>query len=55
MPVLVVQGEHDRFGTPPAAPGRSVVVVRGDHGLKQDTAAVAAAAREWLVELLADG
>lgn len=48
VPVLVVQGERDRFGVPPSAPGRSVVVVRGDHGLKSDTAAVGAAVGEWL-------
>ena len=53
VPVLVVQGEHDRFGIPPAGPSRTVAVVPGDHGLKKDTAAVAAAARDWLVELLA--
>jgi predicted alpha/beta-hydrolase family hydrolase len=52
VPVLVVQGEHDRFGIPPEAPSRKVVVVRGDHGLKSDLPAVAAAAREWLLELL---
>ena len=52
--MLVVQGEHDRFGIPPAAPGRTVAVVPGDHGLKKDTAAVAAAARNWLLELFRD-
>ena len=52
VPVLVVQGEHDRFGIPPAAPSRAVAVVPGDHGLKKDTAAVAAAARDWLLEPL---
>jgi predicted alpha/beta-hydrolase family hydrolase len=55
VPVLVVQGEHDRFGIPPAGPSRTVAVVRGDHGLKKDTAAVAAAARGWLLELFTDG
>jgi hypothetical protein len=53
VPVLVVQGEHDRFGMPPASPSRTVDVVPGDHGLKKDTAAVAAAARDWLLQLLA--
>src|SRR5262249_10049602 len=48
VPVLVVQGESDRFGMPPAGPGREVVKVRGDHGLKADTGAVAAAVRAWL-------
>jgi uncharacterized protein len=52
VPVLVVQGEHDRFGIPAAGPSRTVAVVAGDHGLKKDTGAVAAAARDWLAELL---
>lgn len=46
--VLVVQGERDRFGIPPAAPGRDVVVVRGDHGLRTDVVAVATAVGAWL-------
>jgi predicted alpha/beta-hydrolase family hydrolase len=49
VPVLVVQGERDPFGMPPAGPGRTVVVVPGDHALRS-TAAVAAAASEWLAE-----
>ena len=53
VPVLVVQGEHDRFGIPPPAPGRSVVVVGGDHALRKDAGAIAAAARDWLRELFA--
>lgn len=48
VPVLVVQGERDQFGIPPAAPDRTVAVVPGDHGLKADTDAVAAAVGEWL-------
>ena len=48
VPVLVVQGERDPFGIPPAAPGRTVALVPGDHGLKADLGAVAAAARSWL-------
>ena len=39
--VLVVQGASDRFGIPEPAGARSVVVVRGDHGLKSDLPAVA--------------
>ncbi len=50
-PVLVVQGATDRFGTPPAAPGREVVTVRGDHALRGDRAAIAAAVRAWLERL----
>jgi predicted alpha/beta-hydrolase family hydrolase len=48
LPVLLVQGESDRFGMPPAGPQRQVVKVRGDHGLKADTDAVGAAVRGWL-------
>ena len=48
VPVLVVQGESDPFGMPPPAPGRRVVAVPGNHGLKGDLAALAAAVREFL-------
>ena len=54
VPTLVIQGERDPFGMPPAASGRTVVRVQGDHGLKSDLAAVGAAAREWLEELNSD-
>lgn len=52
VPVLVVQGENDRFGVPDPTPGRQVVVVAGDHGLKKDLAAVGAAVRDWLPGVL---
>ncbi|MGH3036544.1 MAG: alpha/beta family hydrolase, partial [Gaiellaceae bacterium] len=48
VPVLVVQGERDRFGMPPATAGRTVVAVAGDHSLRKDLDAVAAAVRAWL-------
>jgi predicted alpha/beta-hydrolase family hydrolase len=48
VPALVVQGTSDPFGMPPAAPGRTVVEVRGDHGLKADAGAVRDAVRDWL-------
>jgi uncharacterized protein len=48
VPTLVVQGERDPFGMPPAGKRRTVVPVPGDHGLKTDLAAVAAAVRAWL-------
>ena len=48
VPVLVVQGENDRFGMPPPGPRREVAKVPGDHGLKKDPEAVTAAVREWL-------
>lgn len=53
VPVLVVQGERDPFGVPPPAPSRRVVVVRGDHGLKADRAALQEAVAAFLGELLA--
>ena len=53
VPVLVVQGDRDPFGLPPAAPGRTVVEVAGTHRLSSDLEGVAAAARTWLSELLA--
>jgi predicted alpha/beta-hydrolase family hydrolase len=52
VPVLVVQGERDPFGLPPAAPGREVVVVAGDHALRGDLAAVRAAIGAWLATRL---
>jgi len=52
VPVLVVQGERDPFGMPPPGPLRTVVPVPGDHGLKADLDAVAAAARSWLAGAL---
>jgi predicted alpha/beta-hydrolase family hydrolase len=51
VPTLVVQGERDRFGMPPAGPSREVAKVPGDHGLKNDVDAVAAAVRGWLSRL----
>jgi uncharacterized protein len=52
VPVLVVQGERDPFGMPPAGARRTVVQVPGDHGLKADPEAVAAAVRDWLRQVL---
>jgi uncharacterized protein len=48
VPTLIVQGERDRFGIPPASSRRTVVEVPGDHGLKKDLDAVADAVRGWL-------
>jgi predicted alpha/beta-hydrolase family hydrolase len=53
VPMLVVQGERDQFGMPPAAKQRTVVQVPGDHGLKKDLDAVATAVRTWLPGVLA--
>ena len=52
VPVLVIQGERDQFGMPPEGRSREVVRVAGDHGLKADRAAIAAAASRWLDELV---
>jgi predicted alpha/beta-hydrolase family hydrolase len=48
VPVLVVQGERDRFGMPPPGRHREVVQVAGDHSLRSDPQAVAAAVAAWL-------
>lgn len=48
VPTLVVQGDRDRFGMPPAAPGRTIAVVPGDHSLKPDQHAIATAVGDWL-------
>jgi uncharacterized protein len=55
VPTLVVQGERDPFGIPPAAELRTVVVVASDHSLKGGVDAVAAAARDWLVGVIEPG
>lgn len=48
VPTLVVQGERDAFGIPPAAANRRVVLVPGDHSLRSAAAQVRAAVGEWL-------
>lgn len=52
VPTLVVQGARDRFGIPPATARRTVVQVPGDHSLRTDLEAVAAAVRAWLPGLV---
>ena len=47
-PVLIVQGESDPFGMPPAAPGREVVTVPGNHSLTSDLEALGEAVTRWL-------
>ncbi len=54
VPTLVVQGERDPFGIPPPGPFREVVTVPGDHGLKADLEAVAAAVQAWLATVVAE-
>jgi predicted alpha/beta-hydrolase family hydrolase len=53
VPTLVVQGARDRFGTPPATARRTVVQVPGDHSLRTDVQAVAAAVGPWLRRVVA--
>ena len=55
VPVLIVQGESDPFGMPPEAPGREVVRLRGNHGLKSDRAGLRAAVAGWLERRLTEG
>jgi uncharacterized protein len=52
VPTLVVQGERDAFGLPPATRSRTVARVRGDHSLKSDVAAVREAVAAWLAVLV---
>jgi len=54
VPTLVVQGARDPFGIPPAGQRRVVVQVAGDHSLRTDLAAVAAAVRAWLPVVLGE-
>lgn len=50
VPVLVVQGVNDRFGMVDDGPGRIVLRVAGDHGLRRDVMGIAAAVATWLSE-----
>lgn len=52
VPTLVVQGDRDPFGVPPAAAMRAVVRVAGDHSLRAAAPAVGTAVEAWLTELL---
>jgi predicted alpha/beta-hydrolase family hydrolase len=54
VPVLVVQGDRDPFGMPPAGPGRSIVVIAGaDHSLKKEVAATAQAVVDFVTSTAA--
>jgi predicted alpha/beta-hydrolase family hydrolase len=48
VPVLIVQGESDQFGRPEPGERREVVLIRGNHGLKADHAALREAVTAWL-------
>jgi uncharacterized protein len=52
VPVLIVQGESDPFGMPPAAPDREVVTMPGNHSLRGDLGTLENAVREWLPRVL---
>jgi len=52
VPTLVVQGASDPFGMPPAAAGREVVTVPGNHSLTGDLPALRAAVGRFLAEVL---
>jgi predicted alpha/beta-hydrolase family hydrolase len=51
VPTLVVQGERDPFGIPPAGALREVALVPGDHGLRTGLDAVADAVDGWLARV----
>ena len=52
VPVLILQGDRDPFGMPPDAPGREIVVLSGDHGLKKEHARLREAVAGWLGQVL---
>lgn len=53
VPVLVLQGDRDPFGLPPAGPQRTVVVLPGDgHGLSRNVDAVAIETARFVQELI---
>jgi predicted alpha/beta-hydrolase family hydrolase len=52
VPVLVVQGEHDQFGSPADVPaGPTVVAVPGDHSLRRAADAAADAVGRFLEQV----
>jgi predicted alpha/beta-hydrolase family hydrolase len=50
VPTLVVQGERDPFGRPPAGPNRTVVRIPGTHALRSSET-VAGAVSEWFAKI----
>ena len=52
VPVLVVQGDRDPFGMPPAADGRRIVVVPGDHSLRSAAEPIRLAVATFLTSLV---
>jgi uncharacterized protein len=52
VPVLVVQGDRDPFGMPPAADGRRIVVVPGDHSLRSAAEPIRLAVAAFLTSVV---
>jgi predicted alpha/beta-hydrolase family hydrolase len=50
VPALVVQGDRDPFGIPPAGPNRQVVLIPGTHSLRSSEAVTSVVA-DWLAGL----
>jgi uncharacterized protein len=49
VPVLVVQGERDPFGMPPAGPTREIVVIAGgDHSLRRELPTLSRAVTDFV-------
>ena len=56
MPVLVVQGDRDPFGMPPAGPGREVVALPGaDHSLERGRDELARAVTGFVGAIVTSG
>ncbi len=51
VPTLVVQGERDSFGIPPAAARRTVLLVPGDHSLRKGLGSAIPVVADWLQHL----
>ena len=51
-PTLVVQGERDSFGIPPATARRTVLLVPGDHSLRNGLGSAAPVVADWLQQLV---
>lgn len=51
VPVLVIAGDRDPFGVPPAGPIRTVVTVAGNHSLRSGLAEVGPAVSSWLTAI----
>ena len=53
VPMLIVQGENDPFGMPPAGRRRKLLTVRGDHSLRGDPQGVGTAVGSWIARIVA--